>query len=66
MKGSFFEEMEKYHNDRRVELSDYILLERHGIIKIQYELGCRPDDTLIKYINELEYRGLKYEDVRTK
>ena len=45
----------------RSEFSDFILLCRYKIIKRQCEQGYDKIETLLKYVNELEYRGLKYE-----
>ena len=49
-----------HHQEERAALSDYILLYRFKIIRSQCKWGNRPLDTLLEYINELEYRGIKY------
>jgi len=48
-------------DEERKEMSDGVLLYRYMIILGQLERGVREDDTmLINYINELEYRNIKY------
>lgn len=57
--------LDDYFDKQRSELSNFTLKFRYGIIKRQVEAGLRSDETLIKYINELEYRELKYENIRS-
>lgn len=53
--------LKEYHDKKRSELSDFILNYYYESILIQCKKFDRPDDTLLEYINELEYRGLKYK-----
>ena len=52
--------LQDYHNKRRSGYSDFILLHYFKIIRYQCKYLDRKDDTLLEYINELEYRGLRY------
>lgn len=52
--------MRDYHNKKRSEYSDFILLMYFKIIRYQYKYQGRQLDTLLEYINELEFRNLKY------
>lgn len=52
--------LKEYHDKKRSEYSDFILLYYFSIIKHQCKYGDRGLDTLLEYINELEFRGLKY------
>lgn len=49
-----------YLDRARSELSDNALLRYFKIIRSQVKYLNRNDDALIKYINELEYRNIKY------
>ena len=63
--SSFREQMERFHYSERIELSDTLLLYRYYEIKRQVELNLRTDDiTLALYVHELEYRGLKYRELK--
>lgn len=53
--------MDKYLDDRRASLSDAVLLRYFKIILAQAKDGHDREEMLLKYINELEYRGLKYK-----
>lgn len=56
-----FSERRKACNDkRRSEMSDFVLLYYFEIIKYQCKCGRRSVNTLLEYINELEYRGIRY------
>lgn len=52
--------MRDYHNKKRSEYSDFILLMYFKIIRYQCKYQGRQLDTLLEYINELEFRNLKY------
>lgn len=45
---------------QRAALSDFILIHNFKMIRYECKYMGRSDETLLKYINELEYRGLKY------
>lgn len=55
-------ESTNYWDIKRSMLSDLWLRIYYDIILRQCENGLRCDETLIGYINELEYRGLDYEN----
>lgn len=52
--------LEDYRNKQRSEYSDTILLWYFKLIRYQCKYQGRQLDTLLEYINELEFRGLKY------
>lgn len=54
------EKIEGHHNKVRSEYSDSTLLRYFKLIREQSKWRGRQIDTLIKYINELEFRGIKY------
>ena len=56
----FSERMKQYHDERRSQYSDFILLYYFKSIRYQCKWQGREVDTLLEYINELEYRGIKY------
>ena len=62
-KISFAKAMKEHHDEERSKLSDGVLLIRYNTIKAQILRGDRSDDVILEYINELEYRGLKYEEI---
>jgi len=53
--------MKEHMDTKRASMSDHQLLLNYTIIKEQVKRGYRGDKTLVEYVNELEYRGLKYE-----
>ncbi len=54
------QELQNYKDQVRANLSDIILWFRFRYILYQCKYQNRPDKVLLEYINELEYRGLKY------
>jgi len=60
---TFAQKVKDHQDERRSSLSDTNLLLYYAIIKKQVEDGTRDGTVLIEYINELEYRGLKYEEI---
>ena len=60
---TFAQKVKDFQDERRSSLSDTNLLLYYAIIKKQVEDGTRDGTVLIEYINELEYRGLKYEEI---
>jgi len=63
IKRTFSQMAKDYRDDKRASLSDTNLILYYNIIKKQVEDGTRDGTVLIEYINELEYRGLKYEEI---
>jgi len=53
-------EQKRYLRERRMNISNHILKHYFKILLRQCYLFNRCDRTLIEYINELEYRNLKY------
>ena len=53
-----------WHDKNRMEMPDSVLLGYYNIILSQHKRGFDREKTLAKYINELEFRGLKYEEPR--
>lgn len=58
--NKFEESVEKYFNEKIANYSDFWLKLYYRSILHQCIYNNRSDKTLIRYINELEYRGLKY------
>ena len=52
--------LEAIERERFENYSDFTLLTYYNMIKRQHYKGISREPTLVKYINELEYRGLKY------
>lgn len=52
--------LKRFHDWKRSQYSDFILMYYFKLIRYQCKYGDRDLDTLLEYINELEYRGLKY------
>ncbi len=52
--------LQAYHHKKRSEYSDYWLLHYFKLILYQCKYLDRDVDTLLEYINELEFRDLKY------
>ena len=55
------EALEEYNENLNASLSNGTLLLRHSEIKQLVENGIQAEELLLEYVNELEYRGLKYE-----
>ena len=53
-------DIQKYHDEKRMAMSDYILVFYYKIIRHQCKYGDRSIDTLLEYINEMEYRNIKW------
>lgn len=53
-----------WHDKNRMEMVDSTLLGYYNIILSQQKRGFDRERTLVKYVNELEFRGLKYEEPR--
>ena len=60
MVKNFSKRITEYHDKKRSGYSDFILLHYFRIIRHQCKWKGRQIDILLEYINELEYRGLKY------
>ena len=54
------EVLKAYRDKNRSEHSDFIVLYYFKAIRYQCKWQERQIDTLLEYINELEYRGIKY------
>lgn len=59
-KRSSVERLEEFNDEQRASYSDSTLLRYFESILHQCKYCDRKDDTLLKYINELEYRGVRY------
>jgi len=53
--------LKEYHDKKRSEYSDFILMHYFKIVRYQCKWLGREIDILLEYINELEYRGLRYK-----
>lgn len=53
-------DIEKYFDKERSKISDIVVRIRFRIILLQCIYNNREDTTLCKYINEMEFRNMRY------
>ena len=58
--SNYVDRIKRYHDEKRSNYLDLLLMYYFKSIRYQCKWEDRQIDTLLEYINELEYRGLRY------